>query len=86
MSAERIGVAVSATPAPEHVSYVAGAIVEVLAAGAEHRTSESVMHAALNVLRDASAAAPSTVKIDNVSLGDERITKFGTELHSAPAA
>lgn len=83
--AERIGVAVSATPAPEHISYVAGAIVEVLAAGAEHRTSESVMHAALNVLRDASAAAPSSVKIDNVSLGDERITSIGADKRAVGA-
>lgn len=68
---------VSSTPAPEHVSYVAGAIVEVLAAAAQHRIAESVQHAALDVLRHATETAPVTLNGANVSIGDERVTSLG---------
>ena len=79
----RVGIAIDSAPSGEHVSYVAGAITEILAAGAEHRTSESVMHAALDVLRQATHAAPVTVNNACVSMGDEKVTKFGTEMHNA---
>jgi len=83
---DRIGIAVTSTPAPEHVSYVAGAIVEVLAAGAEHRTSDSVMHAALDVLRQSTQSAPVSVNNAYVDAGDKRSTSLGSNFAETPKA
>jgi hypothetical protein len=76
VSGDRTAIAVTSTPAAEHVSYVAGAICEVLAAAAEHRTSESVQHAALDVLRQATQSAPVTIAGAHVEMGDSATARF----------
>ena len=83
----RIGFSVSSTPAPEHISYTAGAICEVLAAGAQHRTAESVVMAALDVLRGATQSAPITLHNARAEMGDAPVTTLGSNFNGeAPPA
>jgi hypothetical protein len=68
----RVGIQVTTAPTAEHAAYVAGAVSEVLRTGAEVRTSEGVMHAALDVLRQSFVSGPVSLHNCQVDAGDNQ--------------
>lgn len=73
---ERVVVNMEAAPPESHVVFVASAIVEVLNAGAEARTSEAVLLEALRTLRSASTPVGNTVAHCNFDMGDHAKAVF----------
>lgn len=68
----RIGIQVTTAPTAEHAAYIAGAVSEVLRTAAEVRTSESVQHAALDVLRQSFISGPVNLTNCRVEAGDDQ--------------
>lgn len=67
----RTGFNITTAPTAEHAAYIAGAVSEVLRTGAEVRTAESVMHAALDVLRQSFISGPVNLSNCHADVGDD---------------